>query len=53
MLPLNTYYKDGALINRNRGKNNIKARLDLLESRIINLENKLTTLIEKLNNANK
>jgi len=45
MLPNNTYYKDGALINANREKNDLKKR-------VAQLEQKVQILIEELNNVN-
>ena len=45
MLPNNTYYKDGALINANREKNDLKKRVSQLEQ-------KVQILIEELNNVN-
>ena len=45
MLPNNTYYKDGALINANREKSNLKQRVVLLEQ-------KVQILLEELNNVN-
>lgn len=45
MLPNNTYYKDGALINANREKTQLK-------SRVVTLEQQVRILIEELNNVN-
>lgn len=45
MLPSNTYYKDGALINGNREKTDLKKR-------ITNLEQTVKILMEELNNVN-
>lgn len=45
MLPNNLYYKDGALINANREKTHLKSRVQLLEQ-------KVSILIEELNNVN-
>lgn len=45
MLPNNTYYKNGALINGNRENNNLK-------NRVYQLEKKVQILIEELNNVN-
>lgn len=45
MLPNNTYYKDGALINSNREKSDLKKRVHLLEQ-------KVQILLEELNNVN-
>ncbi len=44
MLP-NTYYKDGALINGNREKTDLKKR-------VATLEQKVSILIQELNNVN-
>ena len=45
MLPNNLYYKDGALINSNREKVHLKNRVELLEE-------KVSILIQELNNVN-
>ena len=45
MLPNNLYYKDGALINSNREKVHLK-------SRVQQLEEKVSILIQELNNVN-
>jgi len=44
MLP-NTYYKNGALINGNREKHDLKKR-------VATLEQKVSILIQELNNVN-
>ena len=45
MLPNNLYYKDGALINSNREKVHLK-------NRVQQLEEKVSILIQELNNVN-
>lgn len=45
MLPNNLYYKDGALINANKEKSQLKKRVEILESKVL-------ILMEELNNVN-
>ena len=45
MLPNNLYYKDGALINANREKSQLKKRVKVLEEKVY-------ILMEELNNVN-